>query len=500
MTHYSRRQFLATLGASAAVLMLPKAAPAQGAAKKPNIVYILADDLGVGDVGCYGQQTLKTPNLDRLAAEGMRFTNAYAGSMVCAPSRCALMTGKHMGHATVRNNWEVYPEGNWPLKKDDVTIAQVLKGAGYATGLCGKWGLGSPGSISTPGTKGFDYFFGYICQRHAHRFYTDYLYRNTERIELTQSPEKKTYAQDLIADESLKFIRDHKEGPFFLYCAWTVPHGGYTADNVPSIEQYKNTDWTEAKKCYAAMVERLDSDLGRVMAQLKELGLDENTLVIFASDNGVQNASFGGGAGLRGAKATLFEGGLRIPQIARWTGRIAPGSVCAMPTCFYDFPATAAELAGAALPGQTDGISILPALLGREQKRHEYLYWEQPNPQKLVKAVRLGDWKGLQSGAGEPVELYDLKADPGEQTNVAAANPEVVKRIEKIMTEAHVDTEIPKPDPRVWTLYAEDNAKLDAKLGIKRAAAEGAAGKAKKKAGKKKAGGKKAKATAPAAQ
>lgn len=242
--------------------------------------------------------------------------------MVCAPARCTLMTGKHAGHATVRNNWEVYPEGNFPLKKDEVTIAQVLKGAGYATGLCGKWGLGSPGSVSLPGTKGFDYFFGYICQRHAHRFYTDYLWRNTERVELMQSPEKKTYAQDLIAEESLKFIRDHKEGPFFLYCAWTVPHGGYTADNVPSLEKYQDTGWPEAKKCYAAMVERLDADIGRVMAQLKECGLDENTLVIFASDNGVQNASFGGGAGLRGGKATLYEGGLRVPQIARWTGKI----------------------------------------------------------------------------------------------------------------------------------------------------------------------------------
>jgi len=454
MTVLNRRKLVTIACAVAAGCMLlgasmacAKEAPTSHPAK-PNIVFLLADDLGMGDVGCYGQKLLKTPNIDRLAAEGTRFTNAYCGSMVCAPSRCALMTSRHMGHATIRNNWEVYPEGQAPLKASDRTVATVLKQAGYTTGICGKWGLGAPGSGSAPNDKGFDFFFGYNCQRHAHRFYTDYLYRNTERIEIAQSPERRIYAQDLIAQQSLNFIRENKDRPFYLFCAWTVPHGPYRTDQVPSLDAYKDTGWTDTQKVYAAMVERLDGDVGRVLALLKELGLEQNTLVIFSSDNGAgggpqNNERFGSTAGMRGTKATLWEGGIRVPMIARWPGHVAAGRTCDFATAFWDFLPTAAELAGTPVPEGIDGISIVPTLLGKPQPPHEYLYWEQPQGKKLTKAVRMGDWKGYQADAGKPIELYDLKANPQEDKakNVAAEHPEVLKKIEAIMAKAHTEGE-----------------------------------------------------------
>ena len=459
-------------------LGLPRAQASGDAApgQRPNIIFILADDLGIGDLGCYGQKLIQTPHIDRLARQGLRFLNAYSGSMVCAPSRCALMTGRHMGHATVRNNWEVFPEGQYPLRDSDVTVAQVLQAAGYATGICGKWGLGGPGSNSTPNKKGFDFFFGYNCQRHAHRYYPDYLWRNGERIGLPQSAQRRIYAQDLIAEEGLGFIRAHQDRPFFLFCAWTLPHGPYRTDQVPSLEKYRDTGWSDVQKVYAAMVERLDSDTGRVLTLLHELGIDGNTLVIFASDNGAGGGQenmqrFGSAAGLRAAKGSLYEGGIRVPLIARWPGKVPASRTCDFATAFWDFLPTAAELAGVAPPSGIDGVSIVPALLGTPQTPRGYLYWEQPRGKRLAKAVRLGDWKAYQEDAGKPVELYDLRTDPAEATNVFAAHRDVVARMEQIMAESHTPTELPgKPDPRIWEKYKQDNARLDAMLGIQPAA------------------------------
>jgi arylsulfatase A-like enzyme len=387
MISISRRQLLGAMGAAATL----RAADTP----RPNILLLLADDLGVGDLGCYGQKVLKTPNIDRIAAEGTRFVNAYAGAQVCAPSRCSLMTGYHTGHATVRGNWEVYPEGQYPLAERDVTVAAILKKAGYATGLCGKWGLGGPDSRSTPNQAGYDFFYGYNCQRHAHRYYTNYLWRNTERIDIPQSSRKQVYSPDLIVGESLRFIRENRNRPFFLNCAWTLPHGEYSTNNVPSLDKYRDTGWTDEQKIYATMVDRLDSDVGRVMALLKELSLDRNTLVFVASDNGSVdaevNARFGSAGGFRDFKGSLREGGIRVPLIARWPGKVPAGHVSNFATAFCDFLPTAAELAGAGAPGGIDGISIVPTLLGRSQRPHEYLYWEMPTAAKLTRTVRLDD-------------------------------------------------------------------------------------------------------------
>ena len=458
----NRRQFMGAIGAAASAL---------AAARKPNIVLILADDLGVGDLGCYGQKILKTPNIDRLAAEGTRFTSAYSGAAVCAPSRCTLMTGYHLGHATVRNNWEVFPEGQHPLAPRDVTVAQVLRQAGYKTGICGKWGLGGPGSGSTPTDKGFDFFYGYNCQRHAHRFYVDYLWRNGAREPIAQSPAKRVNAQDLIADESLRFIRENRERPFFLFCAWTVPHGPYGLYNVPNVDKYKDIGWKDGEKVYATLVDRLDSDVGRVLALLKELNLERDTLVLFASDNGpgggpANNARFGSQAGLREVKGTLREGGIRVPMMARWPGKVPAGKVSDYPTAFWDFLPTAAALAGAVPPAGLDGLSIVPALLGKKQPARPFLYWEILTPQKLTRAVRMGEWKAFQAAAGAPVELYHLPTDPAEAKDVAAANPAVVKKVEQILASARTETATPPTDPRIWDKYREDNKKLDALLGF----------------------------------
>ena len=438
-------------------------------AERPNIVFILADDLGMGDLGCYGQERLKTPNIDRLAAEGMRFTSAYSGASVCAPSRCALMTGRHMGHATIRSNWEVYPEGQAPLKTGEVTVAMMLKQAGYATGICGKWGLGGPGSGSEPNDKGFDFFFGYNCQRHAHRYLTNYLYRNEQRIEIEQKPKHRVYSQQLITKESLEFIRRSHDRPFFLFCAWTVPHGIWRIDQVPSVAAYADTGWTDAQKVYAAMVEGLDTDVGRVLETLKQLGIDQKTLVIFASDNGGVGGDvaeqFGSCAGMRGHKGELWEGGIHVPLIARWPGQVPAGQTCDVPTAFWDFLPTAAQLADAQLPPDIDGVSIVPAVLGEKMESRPPLYWEQTRGKRLAKTVRMGPWKGYQAAAGAPIQLYDLRRDPAETKDVAAEHPETAKRIEAIMASSRTDIAIPKRDPRIWNKYREDNKKLDAMLG-----------------------------------
>src|SRR5437899_97725 len=410
---------------------------------RPNIVFILADDLGYGDVGCYGQQRIRTPNIDNLAAEGMRFTQCYAGSTVCAPSRCALMTGLHTGHATVRGNAFV------PLRAQDVTVAEVLKRAGYTTALIGKWGLGEPGTSGVPNRKGFDTFFGYLNQGHAHNYYPDYLWRNEERTKIEGNVVKNgvtsrraQYAPDLLTKEALRFVEQQKDKPFFLYLAHITPHAnnerGHKEGNgleVPSDAPYSDKSWPQIEKNYAAMVTRMDADVGRLMTQLKKLGLEENTIVFFSSDNGPHKEGghdprfFQSGGPLQGIKRDLYEGGIRVPMIARWPGHIAAGRASDHVWAFWDFLPTAADLSGATVPAGLDGISVLPTLLGKgEQKQHDFLYWEF-HERGFQQAVRRGDWKALRSAWGEPLELYDLRSDLAEKHNVAGRHAEIVDRI-----------------------------------------------------------------------
>ena len=467
MGESSRRSFLGYLAGSAALAALPQivsSAQAQGK-RKPNILFILADDLGYGDVGCYGQKDIQTPNIDRLAQEGTRFTQAYAGSTVCAPSRCCLMTGLHTGHGYIRGNAKTN------LRPDDLTVAEVLKSAGYTTGLVGKWGLGHEGSIGVPTRKGFDYFYGYLDQTHAHNSYPTFLLRNEERVKLRNvvpkegpvgqgvATEKKDFSGDLFAQEALDFIDRSKDKPFFLYFASTIPHANCEGRviEVPDLGVYKDKDWPEPRKRHAAVISRMDEHIGRIMQRLKDLGLDGDTTVLFTSDNGphkegandpkVSNSS----GPLRGIKRDLYEGGIRVPMIVRWPGAVKAGSTSEQTWAFWDFLPTAAEIGGAPAPAATDGISMLPAILGQKQeKQHEYLYWEF-HEGGFKQAVRLGDWKAVRQGTKKPIELYDLKTDIGETKDVAAEHPDVVKHVEAILAAGRTDSKefpIREPVPR----------------------------------------------------
>jgi len=466
-----RREFLKMTAWGAAGLPLFRSVPGMaGTTKRPNVVFILADDLGYADLGCYGQKKIKTPHIDRLAAEGMRFTQAYSGNPVCAPSRCTLMTGYHTGHAQVRNNKQVGGDegwvlgstigGQWPLAEGTFTVGHLFQQAGYATGAFGKWGLGRVGTTGDPQKQGFDHFFGYICQRQAHMYYPNHLWHDGQVrwIEENKDGAERVYSHDLIAAEALKFIRSNKDKPFFCYVPFTIPH---VALQVPedSLAEYKD-QWPDPsydgkrgyvphehpRACYAGMITRMDKDVGRIMALLKELGLDENTLVIFSSDNGPTNAGgsesafFQNAGPLRGLKGSVWEGGIRIPFIARWPGRIKPGSENDHITAFWDFLPTCAELLGEPAPADLDGISILPTLLGRpeQQKEHEYLYWELNNQQ----AARLGDWKALRLKPGQKIQLFDLKTDIGEQNDVAAEHSDIIARVEDIFANGRTDSEV----------------------------------------------------------
>jgi len=418
------------------VSTLPSSA-ADASVKRPNIVFILVDDAGIGDFSAYGCKYGVTPNIDRLAAEGMKFTRAYSGSAVCAPSRCVLMTGQHTGHVLRRANQSKI--GLLSLPAAQPTVARLLHDAGYATGGFGKWGLGNPGTTGAAEKQGFDVFFGYYDQKHAHDFFTDHLVRNGVDVPYQQSGRQtwEDYSHTRIARETLKFIEQNKDRPFFCYAAWTPPHGDYV---IPENPVFGQKPWTEEVRNYAAMVALVDKDVGRVMQKLKDLGIADNTLVIFASDNGA-NEQFieplGSTGGLRGYKRMLYEGGIRAPFIARWPGKIQPGTTSDLLTTFVDFLPTAADLAGVPAPSGMDGISILPTLLGQKQsKQHESLYFEIYEPY-FQQSVRLGDWKGYRLGTKAPLELYDLKADPTEQHNLAAAHPDVVRKIEGIMAAEH---------------------------------------------------------------
>jgi arylsulfatase A-like enzyme len=469
----SRRGFLKSAGVGLAALTLAERtglqsrAEAQEPAGKPNIIFILADDLGYGDLGCYGQKQIQTPHLDRLAAEGMRFTDHYAGDTVCAPARCSLMTGLHTGHTYVRGNREIQPMGQLPLPADTVTLPKVLQQAGYTTALIGKWGLGGPDSTGIPNRQGFDYFFGYLCQRHAHNYYPEFLFRNEQRVPLKNkvpggrldgagvATEKVEYSADLIEQEALQFVAENKAGPFFLYWAATLPHanneGGTNGMEVPDYGPYADKDWPQPEKGRAAMITRLDRGVGRLLQKLKDLGLDRNTLVFFTSDNGPHreggsNPEFFHSSGpLRGVKRDLYEGGIRVPLLARWPGRIEAGAATDLVSAFWDFLPTLAELAGVPCPANTDGISLLPTLLGRPepQRKHEFLYWEF-HEGGSIQAVRMGRWKAVRP-FGKPLELYDLQTDLRETHNVAGNHPDLVAPIEKYLTTARTES-------RFWPL------------------------------------------------
>lgn len=439
------------------------ASSASAQTKKPNIVFILADDLGYGDVGCYGQKKIKTLNLDRLAAQGMRFTQAYAGSTVCAPSRCALMTGKHTGHARVRGNSLV------PLLPEDVTIATLLKRAGYVTGLIGKWGLGEPGTTGIPNKQGFDYFFGYLNQHLAHNYYPDYLWRNEEKVlyegnvvEKNVATKRAQYSHDLFADEALKFVEKNKAVPFFLYLAFTTPHANNEAGKlgmeVPSDEPYSKEDWPQPQRNHAAMITRMDRDIGRLMQKLQELGLDDDTIVFFSSDNGPHQEGggnpffFNSSGPLRGFKRSMHDGGIRVPMIVRWSGKVPAGETSPHVWAFWDVLPTLAELAGAKTPPDIDGLSVVPTLLRRgKQQQHEFLYWEFHEGGSR-QAVRMGDWKAIRGKQGAPLELYDLAKDLHEDTNIAERHPDVIARVEAYLKTAR--SESPQ-----WPLQAEAKKK-----------------------------------------
>lgn len=429
---------------------------AVAATRRPNIVLILADDLGYGDLGCYGQTQIPTPHIDRLAREGMRFTQFYAGAPVCAPSRNVLMTGQHTGHTQIRGNAKV------DLRPEDITLAQVLKSAGYFTALYGKWGLGSENSAAPPRKKGFDAFFGYLDQTHAHNYYPSFLVRDEQRVPLRNVvPQEGRYGQgvaatrldyshDLIADAALTTLaRQTSARPFFLYLAFTLPHANNEKSpdgmEVPDLGAFARTAWPGPEKGFAAMVARLDRDVGRVLSQLKAAGLDDNTIVILTSDNGPHREGghdadfFNSRGSLRGYKRDLYEGGIRVPFVVRWPGHIGAGQSSDFVGYLGDVMATLAELAGASPPAHLDSLSFAPTLLGRAaaQPPHEFLYWEFYEG-RSAQAVRFGDWKAVRSPLGTgPIELYDLATDRAEEKDVAAAHPAEVERARAWLDQAH---------------------------------------------------------------
>jgi len=453
----NRRQFLrrcghaglgAFAGAGAGVRSADGAARVKShpTGARPNILFMMADDLGYGDLGCYGQKQIRTPNVDRLAAEGMRFTQCYAGSTVCAPSRSVLMTGQHTGHTRVRGNSGIVggvgPQRRVPLLPEDVTVAEILKQAGYATGITGKWGLGEPETTGVPNRQGFDEWFGYLNQRCAHSYYPPYLWRNEEKfvLEGNRDGHRKQYTHDMFTDFALDFIRRHKDRPFFLYLPWCIPHAKY---EIPNIAPYADKPWPEEAKVHAAMITRMDRDVGRIMDLLKTLGIDGRTIVLFCSDNGAARrweGIFDSSGPLRGRKRDLYEGGIRTPSIVRWPGRVPAGVVSDAVWSFADVLPTMADLVGAKPPSNIDGVSILPTLLGTKQDlRDRFLYWEFYS-RGFEQAVRWRDFKAIRPKPGKPLELYDLASDPGERKNVAGQHPDVVAKIEAYLKTAHTDS------------------------------------------------------------
>ncbi len=430
----------------------------------PNIIFILADDLGYGDVGAYGQSQIQTPHIDQLAREGIRFTQFYAGATVCAPSRSVLMTGQHTGHTRVRGNAGRGESIKQSLQPEDTTLAELLKKTDYQTGLVGKWGLGEIDEPGMPLDQGFDTFFGYLNQKHAHNYYPAFLWRNRDTVHLQNvvppaqnneegfgvgyATQKVAYSHDLFVQEALDFIQKSEGQPFFLYLALTIPHANNEAGDqgmeVPEAASYAQQDWPENQKNMAAMVTRMDSDIGKIMEALKNYGIEENTIVFFTSDNGPHHEGgndpdfFDSNGPLRGTKRDLYEGGIRVPFIVRWPGHTPAGTTSDHVGYFGDMMATFADIAGVTPPEHLQSISIYPTLQGKpEQQQHDYLYWEFYE-QGSKQAVRMGQWKGIRQPmfTGE-IELYNLEEDLGEQNNVANQHPDVVAKIEALMEEAH---------------------------------------------------------------
>ncbi len=438
--------------------------------KKPNIILILADDLGLGDVGVYGQQKIKTPNLDRLAKDGLQFNQFYTGTSVCAPSRSSLMTGQHTGHTPIRGNKATKPEGQWPLPEGTVTIAGLLKKAGYTTGDFGKWGLGFVGTSGDPNKQGFDEFYGYNCQSLAHDYFPEHLWHNNNKVTLPNTSKQQTvYAAQLIHDKARQFIQKSSQQPFFIFLSYTLPHAALQLPANDSLlahyikvfdekpvavaagwegKGYQPQAYPHA--AYAAMVSRLDQYVGDVRKQVEALGIADNTLIIFASDNGPHKEGgndpvfFNSNAGLRGVKRDLYEGGIRTPFIACWPGTIKAGRQSDFTGAFWDLLPTFAELGGVKVTSPTDGISLVPELMNRPQKKHDYLYWEF-HEQGGRQAVRMGNWKGVRLNAmthsNAPLALFDLRSDPAEQNDIAAAHPGIAVRMADIMKKEHVENE-----------------------------------------------------------
>jgi arylsulfatase A-like enzyme len=437
-------------------------------ATKPNIIFILADDLGYGEVGYTGAGAgkLQTPNIDKLADRSLRFWQAYAGAPVCAPSRCSLLTGLHTGHTFIRGNAKI------SLRPSDVTVEEVLQKSGYATMSAGKWGLGEPGTTGAPDKKGFDYFYGFIDQTHAHNSWPSFLYRNNETVKLRNvvpnegqygqgvASIKVDFANDLFNDEILKFIdRTPADKPFFIYAAFTAPHANNEAHlcEVPDLGVYKDKDWPEPEKLKAALITRLDSYVGDIVKKVHDKGLEQNTLIIATSDNGPHqegsnHTAFDDAAGpLRGIKRDIYEGGDREPFVACWPGHIKPGDTSQV-IAFWDFLATAAELAGTPSPAATDGISFLPTLLGKpdQQKQHDFLYWEF-HERGFEQAVLMldGNWKAVRHSRTQPLELYNLNSDIAEKNNVSEKHPDIIAKITQYLSTCRTDSaEFPVRDTR----------------------------------------------------
>ncbi len=441
---------------------------------RPNIIYILADDLSYGDLSSYGQQKFTTPNIDKLAEEGIKFTQHYSGSTVCAPSRSALMTGMHTGHTPVRGNKEIMPEGQWPMPADAYTMAEMLKEAGYVTGAFGKWGLGFPGSEGDPNNQGFDEFYGYNCQRMAHHYYPFYLWHNQEKVmmEGNEGKGRGTYAPEPIHEQALKFFEDNKDKEFFMFYPSPIPHAELFApesymekyrerympeksyEGVDDGEQLKIGPYgsqPEGHASFAAMINYLDDQVGEIVAKVQELGLEKNTIIIFTSDNG---PTLEGGADpdyfdsngiLKGYKRDLYEGGIRVPMIVRWPEKIDAGTQADHISAFWDVMPTIADIIGIDKPAEIDGVSFLPALLGKEQEQHDYLYWEF-HEHGGRQALRQGDWKLVKYNVNAepvlPLELYNLKDDPGEEVDIAQAHPERLKELKNLMENARSESRV----------------------------------------------------------
>lgn len=460
----TRRQFAATALAASAQT-----------GRRPNIVWIMADDMGMAEVGCYGQKYIKTPNIDKLATEGTAFDQAYAGGAVCAPSRSVLMTGLHGGHTPIRSN-----PGGVPILPGETTVADLLKGAGYRTGLFGKWGLGDIDSVGVPWKHGFDEFYGFLHQAHAHFQYPQFLYDKDEKSKLKGNSDttKKTYANDAMCDRAVDFVRRHKDRPFFLYYSPTIPHfeplvpedsmaeyrGKFPMGKPWGKEGTRLSPQADLRTAYAGMVSRVDRYVGRIVAELEKQGLTNDTVVFFTSDNGgvlpPTDEFFNSMGKYRGSKGTMYEGGVRVPMVVRWPGKVAVGKRSDFPWYFADFLSTACEIAGIKnLPPKQDGHSIVPTLLGKEQKPHEVMYWELPRYDSKkeefideipMQALRNGRWKALRPKANAPVEVYDLEADPSETKNLAESDPKLKERLTRLLADSRTPPRPQKQRPHPW--------------------------------------------------